>query len=406
MKSLRFGCLVGLFLILASFLPASGPVAAQEELVASLEVLSPGVEVQRIDTANWVAIKVETLIGEGDKVRTDATGTARITFFEDGTATDLEPDTEYHITTFRGTPQQYQLSVEVLFGITQQQVGHLLDAGSSYEVVTPGARMTVRGTDFALRVEETGRSSVLTSTGLVAASNPTQASDVPPGYGLRAAVDKPLSDVVPATTFAELDAALDGCAGAVQTDADVRLNVRLGPSLTADIVGSVVPSDIHNLIGTTDSKAWYRIPFRDGYGWISAAGMQVGVTYAASCAGLAVYPDNQEEDATRYGLVGDAEVTAIVMVLTANLRAGPSTDTALIGIVGGGDRLTVIGRNEDSTWLKVHTPGDQTGWIATFLVLVNTDLGDVGVVPATVEETPVAPTATPTVTPGPTPTGS
>lgn len=397
----RWGSLVCLILFLASFLPASGPVSAQEELVASLEVLSPGVEVQRIDTVNWVAIKVETLVGEGDKIRTGISGKARITFFEDGTATELEPNTEYHITTFRGTDKQFTLSVEVLIGITQQQVGRLLDAGSSYEVVTPGARMTVRGTDFALRVEDTGRSSVLTADGLVAASNPTQQAEVPPGYGLRAVTGKPLSDVVPATTFEALDAALDGCAGEVVIDADVRLNVRLGPGLTYEIVGTAIPSTIKSLVGLNTSGDWYRIPFRDGYGWISSVGMKIAVT-DASCAGLAVYPDDHSEDPSRYGLVGDAEVTAMVMVLTANLRAGPSTSTALLRIVGGGDKLAVIGRNEDSTWLKVRTADNQIGWIATFLVLVNTDLGDIGIVPITPEETPI----TPTPAASPTPAGS
>jgi uncharacterized protein YraI len=393
---LRF--VVRILLMAVIFAALIGPIHAQsDELVASLDVLATGVQVKRIDTANWVNVKVETLIGEGDSVRTDGTGRARITFFEDGTSTELEPGTEFQISTFRGSEERFSLSVAILAGVTRQQFGRLVDSGSTYEVETPGATMTVRGTDFAVRVEDSGRSSVLTYDGLVdaAATTGNTSADIPPGFGVRVAIGEAVSDVVPAATFDELDAALDGCPGAFETDADVRLNVRLGPATVFQQVGTISPADIDNLIGVSASGGWYRIPFRGGYGWVSAASMSVDV--GATCAGLPQYPDTRTEDPARYALIGDTEVIARVIAETANLRTGPGTSYPLVSSVPGGTEMVIIGRNADASWLRVQLSGERVAWVASFLVEVNADLTTVGVIPT--EEVP----PTPDVTPGPTP---
>jgi uncharacterized protein YraI len=381
----------------------AGPLLAQDsdELVASLEVLEAGVQVKRVDTAVWVPINVETLVGQGDRIRTDTTGQARITFFVDGSTAILEPGTEVHIVEYAGTEDQFRLTVEVLIGITRQQFGRLIESGSSYEVLTPGVAMTVRGTDFSVRVEDDGRSSLLTHEGMVAASASGTSADVPTDFGVRSAVDAPLSDVVPATTFEELDTALDGCAGAITTPADVKLNVRLGPGLDKEIVGTVAPANVANIIGSTEDSSWYRIPFRNGYGWVSSAGMEV--TVDPTCpGGIAIYSEDKLEDPSRYGLFGETEVIGVIASQTANLRAGPGVEYARVGQLFEGDQVAIIGRNAESTWLRVRTEDGRQAWIAVFLLQVNSDVGFIGVVPAeeTPEETPTPePTAEPDETP-------
>ena len=379
-------------LILATLLAiAPGPVQAQDELAASLEVLNAGVEVQRVGTTQWVPIKVESLVGQGDAIKTDATGKAIITFFNDGTAVELEPDTEYQIVEFTGDDTTFTLRVEVLAGITRQQLGRLLDPGSSYEVLTPGASMTARGTDFSVRVEASGRSSVLTYEGLVGAEKDRTAANIAPGYGLRAEVSGSLSDVVPATTFDELDAALDGCAGAINTPADVRLNVRLGPDSSTARVGSIGPDEVNLLIGTDTTDGWYRIPYRGGYGWVSGAAMDVQITDDA-CTTLPVYASDHLEDAARYSLVSELEIIAVVVSESANLRTGPGLDYEVVDTVESGTELAVLGRNEATDWLRVRTDTDDVVWIASFLVRVNTELDVVGMLP--VEIAPELPNAT------------
>jgi hypothetical protein len=278
------------------------PVAAQNELAATLEILSAGVEVQRVNTSLWLPVKVEAIVGVGDMIRTDATGLARITFFADGVDTEIEPNTTYKITRFEGDENTFNIEAEVLVGRTTQRLNRLLDANSSYDINTPGMTMVARGTAFAVRVEETGRSAMLVSEGTVGADNDTASAAVPPGYGIRGALGSQLSDVVRATSFEGLDSALDGCQTSISTPDDVSLNVRIGPGLDFPVIGMTSASEIDDLMGVTESTAWYRLSFRGGFGWILSSTAQV----TSNCAGLRVFPDTYgPEDLALYEYIGN-----------------------------------------------------------------------------------------------------
>ncbi len=57
-----------------------------------------------------------------------------------------------------------------------------------------------------------------------------------------------------------------------------------------------------------------------------------------------------------------APVTAKVTEDVVNLRAGPSTNDQIIGKLARDDQLTLVGRNQDSTWYKAG-PNHQNGWV-------------------------------------------
>lgn len=266
-------------------------VAQESDLAATLEVLSAGVEVKRDNTLDWLPVIKEGIVGVGDTIRTDATGRARITYFKDGTDTEILPNTEYRIAQFTGTEESFTLEVEVLIGQTIQRLARLLETDSNYDVQTPGMELAARGTQFAIRVETTGRSAMLVSEGAVEAANddaPTDNAEVPVGFGVRAAVDETLSDVVRASTFAELDAALDGCAAALTTPDDVSINVRSGPSRDFPVIASVDAAEVTVLMGKTESSGWYRIHSDDQFGWILSSTAVVD----RSCAGLRAFPND------------------------------------------------------------------------------------------------------------------
>jgi hypothetical protein len=251
-----------LFLLvgLLTFALFSAVSAQESDLAAVLEVLEGSVEVNRVNTAQWLPVRVEAIVGVGDRIRTDSTGTARITYFA------------------------------------------ALDASSSYLITTPGMSLAARGTRFAVRVEESGRSAMLVSEGLVEAGKAGISSDVPPSFGIRAPVDEPLSDVVRATSFEELDAALDGCVATVTTPDDVSLNVRLAPDVNAPRVGVVGAADVTRFVGVTQSGGWFRIDFRGGFGWILSSAAVV----ATDCAGLRIFPDDPgAEDVSLYESLGN-----------------------------------------------------------------------------------------------------
>lgn len=274
---------------------------AQSEYAATLEVLAEGVEVQRAGTANPIQVKVEAIVGVGDIIHTDATGRARITFFSDGVDTELLPNTEYHITRFEGSGDSFNIAAEVVLGETVQRLGRLLDTNSSYDVTTPSMALAARGTEFRIRVGDNGRAAMLVSDGTVKANADSEA-DVPPGYGIRGDLDQPLSDVVQATSFEGLDAALDGCTGSITLNEDVSLNVRLGASLDFARIATLDAGEVNNLMGKSESGDWYRIPFRGGYGWI----LSLAVTVDEDCAGLRSFASGYgPEDISLYESLGN-----------------------------------------------------------------------------------------------------
>lgn len=268
---------------------------AQNELAATLEVLSPGVEVRRVNTTNWIEIRREAIVGVGDDIRTNSTGRARITFFTDGTTTEILPETEYRILQFEGTAETFQLSVEVLLGRTLQRLGRLLDANSSYDVNTPEMKLAARGTQFAIRVETNGRAAMLVSEGAVDATAEQDTANVPPGFGVRA--QDRLSEVVRATTFEQLDAALDGCTAVIPTTEDISLNVRTGPGLEFEKIGTLEPAEITLLMGVVEAGNWYRISFQGGFAWIRATNARID----PNCAGLRRFPDDYGPESTTNG---------------------------------------------------------------------------------------------------------
>jgi hypothetical protein len=317
---------VGLICLLFAFMLKPAPVYPQDspaELAATLEVLSPTVEVRRVNTVNWITVNVEAIVGVGDLIRTDETGRARITFFADGVDTELLPDTEYRIDRFEGEGDSFTLSASVLLGQSLQRIERLLDANSSYDIETPGMELTVRGTQFQVRVETGGRSAALVYDGTASASQQANTAEVPMGYGIRAAADGPLSDVVVASTFEELDAALDGCSVEVRTQDDVRLNVRIGPSLALPRAGTVAGAEIPKFMGVSESGNWYRIEFRGAFGWVLAT----DVTLDPGCAGLRVFPDTYQEDPTLYEELGDIISLDDLLVQSPTPTAEPTPES-------------------------------------------------------------------------------
>jgi hypothetical protein len=279
------------------------PALAQTDRAAVMVVDAEPVEMQRAGTEQWLPVTVEAIVGVGDQIRTGENGQATITFLGTGAETTLEPNTTYQIDEFTGSDEQFSISVSVIVGQTRQRLERALDAGSSYDVTTPGATLSARGTVFRVRVEPAGRAAMLVSEGVVAAAAEDEREDVPASFGVRSQDDgTTLSDIVRADTFAELDSALDGCAVSITTPDDVRLNVRLGPGTEFERVGTIAAEDIAIVKGTVEGSAWYRIDFRGGFGWVLASSAAI----EGQCAGLRQFDaDHGPEDPTAYDFLGN-----------------------------------------------------------------------------------------------------
>jgi hypothetical protein len=68
-------------------------------------------------------------------------------------------------------------------------------------------------------------------------------------------------------------------------------------------------------------------------------------------------------------------VTILACVETStNIRRGPGTHSETIGGLPAGSCLTIVGRNEEASWVYMISDDDLTGWIATTVLA---DIGDI-----------------------------
>ncbi|GAB4513241.1 MAG: hypothetical protein OHK0046_13870 [Anaerolineae bacterium] len=63
-------------------------------------------------------------------------------------------------------------------------------------------------------------------------------------------------------------------------------------------------------------------------------------------------------------------IGVVVAGSRVNLRNGPSTTESPVGSLAPGERVTVIGTNLDGTWFNIVTADGITGWVADFLLEV------------------------------------
>jgi uncharacterized protein YraI len=71
-----------------------------------------------------------------------------------------------------------------------------------------------------------------------------------------------------------------------------------------------------------------------------------------------------------------------------NIREGPGTQYPVRGGLTSGTCVTILGRNEDSSWFYMTAGGEKTGWVAAWLLNIDGLVSSVSVI--TVSE-PLAP---------------
>ena len=280
-------------------LPLTAAFAQVTEYAATLQVMSAVVELRRANTGDWLTVRGEGILGSGDAVRTRLQGRARIVLFADGTEIDLKPGTTFVIDSLQADDTDFILEGTLVTGQTLHRIRRVLDTASSYNIQTDTGSLAARGTEFAVRQRENDQLAFLSFESVIDVTYADGTVAVEAGFGGRVEPDGDLSEIVRAATFAELDAQLDGCTGALIPDDNRRLPVYTGPTTASDGVGAAIPADVTQLLGRDAARAWYRVPFAGGSGWIETARLR-RVEVDAACAGLRVYPSEQREDVSAY----------------------------------------------------------------------------------------------------------
>ncbi|MGH2655109.1 MAG: FecR domain-containing protein [Actinomycetota bacterium] len=144
----------GLVLAALLFITA-GPATAKE--FATLHLLEGTVEVQRGDGQFGPGGEGQTLQA-GDTVRTGPDGRAEIEYF-DGSLTRLDLDTSFtlrELASLQDEPDSKVIEAEQAEGRTFERVTAITDSQSRFDVETPTATASVRGTSYLLTVHPGG----------------------------------------------------------------------------------------------------------------------------------------------------------------------------------------------------------------------------------------------------------
>jgi hypothetical protein len=163
---------------------------------ATLTVEQDRVE-YRASGGDWVQVTGPQVVKNGDSIRTDANGKALLTFFT-GTEVEILSSAELAVTDFEETPDGgHVITLNQLGGETEHRVARIVDTQSRYEIDTPSATLTVRGTAFGVDVAPDGATHVEVTEGVVQAQVGTQTVDVSAGKALDITANK----TIPSTPY-------------------------------------------------------------------------------------------------------------------------------------------------------------------------------------------------------------
>jgi hypothetical protein len=174
-------------LLTAAGLFPAGSVIARQDTVATLVINAGSATVTPPDgdpqtyTGDDVA-----LVSQGDEVAISYDGEGLLTFFE-GTESRLVAGTVITVDQLSAENNTQQVSLSVSAGQAMNTVGKMIDADSRFEVDTPAATITVRGTNFIVFVRPNDLTQVATLEGLVDVSAQDQTVELPPGFGVKVA---------------------------------------------------------------------------------------------------------------------------------------------------------------------------------------------------------------------------
>ncbi|HEY6202540.1 MAG TPA: FecR family protein [Candidatus Limnocylindria bacterium] len=182
MGSKRVRILLVALLIAGVLIPAALILTQQPASAANmtLTVLGGTAEIAR-GAGGFARAADGQVLNAGDRVRTADAGHAVVTFL-DGSTVEIEPATT--ITVIQATAAAsgaITIQLEQSIGRTWSSVERLLDPDSKFELRTPTATATVRGTGFVTDVQASGATTVATTDGIVELSAQGTTVVVPAG---------------------------------------------------------------------------------------------------------------------------------------------------------------------------------------------------------------------------------
>ncbi len=273
-------------------------LAQSQPFAAVLRVIQDSLEIQRANAVNTLPLppNSQSGFGVGDLLRTGTYGRAIIEF---GAARLLVlPQTEIMLDDYSGSNGSSANTLALT--LTRGRV-FFVRGGASFDALTIHAGtitldQAAPDASVGLEVLANGTSTIIAGVSSSGGTVNGEAFTLEEGEGVRSDPvlgDSPPTAITAPYNFARLDSFMNGCPGDIQARGEASLNVRVGPGLDFDALGSIPNETRVFLMATNTTGERYRVQFLSGYGWVLANGVR------HRCTDLTVLPNNSVENIVR-----------------------------------------------------------------------------------------------------------
>lgn len=271
------------FLFVCLFLTM--PTLMQSDYAAVLHVVYPGVEVQRVNTAQWFSLPQDAIaiLGVGDKVRTDTDGRALITFDDQFTLLVM-PESIYEL-------QRFKAEADGAINVDGTIEGHAihqtlsLNPETIYALSLDVLTVTHPADLFAVWSDFESTPVVISAEGRLELKANDETLEVSEGEGFYLDDQLQVTALDAPYNAARLIGQEYGCPGTVEIINQNRLNLRGGTGTGYIEIGYIENDDTVEVMGINESASWIRVQRFSGFGWVQALAIN------HDCEDLPVFPN-------------------------------------------------------------------------------------------------------------------
>ena len=156
------------------------------------------------------------------------------------------------------------------------------------------------------------------------------------------------------------------------------LNVRQGPGVEYSVVTVANLGQTVTLLGRNDNSSWAKIRTPSGHeGWVNASYI---IPNNVAISSLPVMTSNATPQPTPPAPVTPGGIA---------VRSGPGFNYSAVGFVPNGSNINLLGRNYNSTWVKVSANNNTlVGWMNASVIETSLNINDLPIVDGTPITTP------------------
>lgn len=152
------------------------------------------------------------------------------------------------------------------------------------------------------------------------------------------------------------------------------LSLRSGPGFSYPVTGSVYQGLQVTAVGRNAANSWLKVQLSDGQqGWIQSFYVQLHIPIG----NLPVLDSTTSPTTPSTGATPTPPATtywATVNTGAANVRSGPGIGYGIVSVVTQGQYVSLLARNNISTWAKVQLTNGTVGWINASLLNANVSI--------------------------------